>query len=513
MSYLDFVSRKLAIIQPAGLQRMPELDSAIYKPHQQVLIHWALKRGRAAIFADTGLGKTRMELAWSRAVSDFMQGAPILLLAPLAVAAQAVREAEQIGMDLNLCRSDSDVRHGLNIINYDRMHLIDPHRFAGVVLDESSCIKHSTTSTFQTLCEMFRQTPFKLAASATPAPNDWTELGTHAEFFGICTKTEMLSEFFVHDGGETQTWRLKGHAREMFWRWVSSWGAMVRRPSDLGYDDDGYILPPLHVSEHIVDSDMQATDGRLFALEANTLSERRDARRASLDQRVSACAAAVNGRDEQELIRCDLNAESEALTKAIDGAVEVTGSDSVEHKEAAIEWIVGNICDCQLSTKSSKFSGWIKRRLAVTTSGSENSKTPQNGSNEPPCTCGGIKQKRVLISKPSIFGFGLNLQVCARQSFVGVTDSYEAYYQAVRRSWRFGQTRPVYVDIYASAYEGPVLANIRRKEAEATAMAESLSRETNAAVREAIFGAQRMTNHYNASAAVNTPRWLQSEAT
>lgn len=461
MSYLEFVSRKLSLSPPTGLSVLPSLPSSDYKPHQQALTKWALRRGRAAIFADTGLGKTRMELAWADAVSRYLDE-PVLILTPLAVAAQAVREAEMLGMDLNHCRSDSDVRAGLNVINYDRLHLIDPEKFSGVVLDESSIIKHHDTKTLARLLEMFAGTPFKLCATATPAPNDWTELGTHAEFLGICSRTEMLAEYFVHDGAETQVWRLKGHARDVFWRWVSSWGAMVRRPSDLGYDDSGYILPPLHVHEHIVDSQMDAQDGKLFALEASSLSERRDARKASLMERVSACSAAVNARDEQELIWCDLNAESEALTKAIDGAVEIRGSHDADYKERVLlDFAAGN----------------IKR----------------------------------LVTKSSIAGWGMNFQKCARQSFVGLTDSYEAYYQAVRRSWRFGQTRPVHVDIYASAYEGSVLANIRRKEADAAAMAESLSRETGEAVRESVFGVQRQTNPYNANSAIKSPGWLTSE--
>lgn len=460
--YSDFIARKLALSPPTGLQLLPSMDDAHFKPHQQALTKWALRRGRSAIFADTGLGKTRMELAWADAVQLHAKR-PVLILTPLAVAAQSVAEAERIGLTLNLCRSDSDVRDGLNVINYDRLHLIDAERFSGVVLDESSIIKHHDTKTLATLLECFARTPFKLCASATPAPNDWTELGTHAEFLGICSRAEMLAEFFVHDGAETQVWRLKGHARELFWRWVSSWGAMVRKPSDLGYSDDGYILPPLNVHEHIVDSDMQATDGRLFALEASSLSERRDARRSSLSHRVKACADAVNSRDEQELIWCDLNAESEALTKAIAGAVEIRGSHDADHKERALADFA---------------AGRIQR----------------------------------LVSKPSIAGWGMNFQRCARQSFVGITDSYEAYYQAVRRSWRFGQTRPVNVDIYVSEYEGPVLANIRRKEAESAAMGESLSRETGAAVRESVFGVERQSNPYNANAAVNAPRWLQTES-
>lgn len=461
MSYQDFVSRKFALSPPTGLAQLPVMDSAHYKPHQQALTQWALRRGRAAIFADTGLGKTRMELAWGDAVTKH-SGSPVLMLTPLAVAAQAVREAEKLGLTLNHCRHDSDVREGLNVINYDRLHLIDASRFGGVILDESSVIKHHDTRTLATLLEMFAATQFKLAASATPAPNDWTELGTHAEFLGACSRTEMLSEFFVHDGGETQVWRLKGHAQRMFWRWVSSWGAMVRKPSDLGFDDTGYDLPPLRVHEHVVDSSMEAQEGKLFALEASTLSERRTARRGSLEQRVSACAASVNSRDEAEVIWCDLNAESEALTAAIAGAVEIRGSHDSDYKERVLLDFA---------------EGRVKR----------------------------------IVTKPSICGHGLNWQHCKRQSFVGVTDSYESYYQAVRRSWRFGQTKPVDVDIYISTFEGAVLANIKRKEIDSAQMGESLARETNEAVRAEVLGMKRETNSYNANKSIRAPRWLTTE--
>lgn len=457
--YSTFLSQKTALSPPTGLSQVPDFADEHYKPHQQVLTKWALRRGRAAIFADTGLGKTRMEQAWASTVCQALDK-PVIILAPLAVAAQSVREAEKVSINLNHCRTDSDVRDGLNIINYDRLHLIDPERFGGVVLDESSIIKHHDTKTLATLIEYFEETPFKLCATATPAPNDWTELGTHAEFLGICSRAEMLAEFFVHDAAETQVWRLKGHARKVFWRWVSAWGAMVRMPSDLGFSDEGYDLPPLRVHEHIVGSSLEAQAGHLFALEASSMSERRNARRASLDERVQAAAARINGRRSgQDLIWCDLNAESEALTAAIEGAVEIRGSQDSDYKEQKLLDFA---------------EGRIKR----------------------------------LVTKPSIAGWGLNFQRCHRQSFVGVTDSYEAYYQAVRRSYRFGQLHPVDIDIYASIYEGPVLANIRRKEADAAAMGAALAQETNQAVREAVLGSDRQTNLYHPQTAMRAPQWL-----
>ena len=272
MTYHDFVRRKLAAIPPAGIAP-PDILAGPLFPHQDALCRWAIKRGRAAVFADTGLGKTRIQLAWADAIHR-ETGHDVIILAPLAVAEQTVEEGADIGVRVNHARTGVDVVRGINITNYERLHRFDAERFGAVVLDESSCIKHHDTKTLAMLLAAFRQTPYKLCATATPAPNDWTELGTHAEFLNVCTQAEMLSEYFVHDGGETQVWRLKGHAREEFWRWVSSWGALVRSPSDLGYDGSAYVLPPLNVSQHMSETDAEAHEGMLFALEASTLSDR-----------------------------------------------------------------------------------------------------------------------------------------------------------------------------------------------------------------------------------------------
>ena len=461
MSYQDFVARKLSTVPPTGITGRVDLAGSLF-PHQAALTQWALKRGRAAIFADTGLGKMRMELAWADAVQKYTNQ-PVMIHTPLAVAAQIAREAALVGIVAKVCREQSDLVQGINITNYDRLHKFDTSIFGAVVLDESGCIKHSDTRTFKTLTEAYRDTPFKLPASATPSPNDWTELGTHAEFLGICTKHEMLAEFFTHDGGDTSVWRLKGHARDIFWRWVSSWGAMIRRPSDLGFDDGAYNLPALHVHEHQVSYEMPL-NGMLFATYAQSLSERREARRASMADRVAECAALVNAEsDEPWIVWCDLNAEGDALTKAIDGAVQISGADDTDTKE---------------------------RRLMDFAEG----------------------RTRVLISKPSICGWGLNWQHAARMAFVGVTDSYEAYYQAVRRCWRFGQTRDVHVHVFASKAEGAVVANLTRKERDAGKMAESLSAETRDAVMAEVTGLKRETNDYNAGKPVAVPAFLRSAA-
>ena len=460
--YAAFVDRKLTRSPATGMATVPALLPAL-KPHQRDLVAWALRRGRAAIFADTGLGKMLMELEWSRCVAAHT-GGDVLILAPLAVAQQIEAEGARFGIAVSRCHDAADVRPGINVTNYDRIHRFDAARFVAVVLDESGCIKHHDTKTLRVLLDAFAATPWKLCGSATPAPNDWTELGTHAEFLGVCSRTEMLAEFFCHDGGETQVWRLKGHARAAFWRFVATWAALVRRPSDLGHDDTDYALPPLDVREHILAADAGTVkaSGMLFATEARSLMERRNARRASTDARVARCAADVNAHGEACVVWCDLNAESDALAKAIDGAVEIRGSDDLATKEA---------------------------RLAAFARG----------------------EIRVLVTKPSICGWGLNWQHCRRTAFVGVTDSWEAYYQAVRRFWRFGQRRRVEVDIYASEVEGAVVANLRRKEESARSMAEALSAETREAVRAEVRGQLRVTNGYAPGVRLVVPAWLQSE--
>jgi hypothetical protein len=462
MRYQDFVSRKLTRAAPTGLPAVPDLHPSLF-PFQRDLVGWALKRGRCAIFAATGLGKTRMQIEWARHVHAHT-GNPVLILAPLAVAAQTAAEGAKMDVPISVCRDAKDVTPGLDIANYECLHRLDPTIFGGIVLDESSIIKHHDAATLGQLMAAFSQTPFKLCATATPAPNDFTELGTHAEFLGICRRTEMLSEHFCHDGGETATWRLKGHAREAFWRFVASWGALLRAPSDLGYPDEGFALPPLNTHQHIIAADKASTRkaGLLFATEAQTLSERRNARRASIDARVQRCADLVNGDAEPWIVWCDLNAESDALKSTIRGAIEVRGSDDLDVKE---------------------------QRLRDFAEG----------------------RARVLVTKPSIAGFGLNWQHCARVAFVGITDSFEAYFQAVRRCWRFGQKRPVEVHIFASELEGSVVKNLARKEADSAMMADELSAETRGALQSEVFGQVRQTRAYAPELGMEIPTWLRSE--
>lgn len=455
--YREFCEGKIRRIQPSGLSVVPDLHESLFD-FQRDITGWALRRGRCAIFADTGLGKTRMQLEFARHIPG-----SVLILSPLAVADQTVSEGLTMGINVNHCRESSDFDESrITITNYDRAHKFDPRNFTAIILDESSVIKHHDAKTLRRLIESFEQTPYKLCLTATPSPNDYTELGNHAEFLGVCSRAEMLAEFFCHDGGETQKWRLKGHARAAFWKWVAEWAVLVRSPSDLGYDGSAYVLPDLSIHHHVTVSDVRAhrSAGLLFPADARTLTERRTARKCSVSNRVSECAKLVNSNDDKWVVWCDLNSESDALSKAINGAVEIRGSDDIETKE---------------------------NRLKAFARG----------------------ESRVLVSKPSICGFGLNWQHAHHMAFVGVTDSWEAYHQAVRREWRFGQKEPVDVHIFTSDLEGAVVANLKRKEDAAIEMANELSRETSSAVREQISSCKRQTIEYNANNRMKLPIWMR----
>lgn len=432
-SYAEFLASKRIVSESAGLE-VQGLNPMLFD-FQADLVRWALRKGRAAVFADTGLGKTGMQLEWARHIPG-----NVLILAPLAVSRQTVREGEKFGISVAICRSQADAKPGINITNYEMLHHFDPDRFAGIVLDESSCLKSFDSKTRMMIIEAFAKTPFRLACTATPAPNDYMELGNHSEFLGVMSRTEMLAMFFTHDGGDTSKWRLKGHAQDRFWEWVASWAAVLRKPSDLGYSDDGFILPGLEIVEHVVRVD-KPTEGHLFAVEALALLDRQRARRESIEARVAEAARIVATKpDEPWLIWCDLNRESELLTKAIPGAVEVKGSDNREHKEQALLGFA---------------SGDV----------------------------------RILVSKPSIAGFGMNFQRCANMVFVGLSDSFEQYYQAVRRCYRFGQTRRVEAHIVIAETEGAVRSNIERKERDAIRMAEAMVEYT----RQYVQGDMRRT--------------------
>lgn len=453
MEYASWIDAKGASASFTGLDYSP--SPALY-PHQVDLVRWALRRGRAAIFADTGLGKTRMQVEWARTVAA--TGGRVIIVAPLAVAEQTAREAASIGVDCRYRRSDDG--SPIVITNYDMIEHFDASAFAGVVLDESSILKSFTGATRTMLIESFASTPYRLACTATPAPNDFTELGNHSEFLGIKPRVEMLAEYFVHDGGSTADWRLKGHAVASFWRWVCSWGAMLKRPSDLGYSDDGYMLPPLRMHEIVVRVDHEAawSEGMLFAADARSLSDQRAVRRCTMSERVAE-AVSIASKPGPCLIWAETNAEADAVTEAVPGAVQVSGSDDHD-------------------TKRQRLLGFASGDI------------------------------RVLVTKPKIAGFGMNWQHCNRMVFMGASHSFEQTYQAVRRCWRFGQPSPVDVWVIRAETEQAVVANFRRKEADAERLSAGMSEYCRDAVFASVRGGRREWNEHNASRALRLPPFM-----
>ena len=540
LPYEEFLDKKTIAVTMAGFEP-PVLSERLF-PFQRDIVRWALRRGKGAVFADTGLGKGLIELEFATRVIEKV-GGRVLMLAPLAVAKQLVREAEKFGYggtvgyaqtmnEANEPRS-GDMPSGracastpIVITNYDRLHLFQDEPWSGVVLDESSILKHHDAKFRTALIEAFESIPYKLAGTATPAPNDHTELGNHAEFLGVMTRAEMLSMFFVHDGGSTQDWKIKGHARAAFWQWVASWAVVVRRPSDVNpdYDDSAFALPPIEYHHHVVPADPNVAkeEGKLFVEPARGLNEQRKARRQSIDGRVKVAAdivkrprvtpsgqpigweepigmlaarlseAGFSGHtlpmmaqwrppervkvtawlddpsgDMPEILKpltrklepclvwCDLNQEADEITDAIgEGAEQVAGTDEPDDKER-------------------KLFGFIDRKPAV------------------------------LVTKPKIGGFGLNYQHASRMVFLGVSHSFEAFYQCIRREYRFGQKHKVDIDIVTSELEGEVVANLKRKEAEAAEMAEEMVAHVRETMRRELGAApKRVEKEYETTTRV-----------
>lgn len=454
-SYKQFISAKLSRDFAHGFNCDSEYPFLF--PFQMAVVRWATRIGRCGIFADTGLGKTRMQLAWADQVIRKTDGS-VLIVAPLSVAEQTVHEGNSIGIEVRHIKKGEPI-DGLCITNYERLHRFDTSQIDGVILDESSIIKHHTSKSFALLTDRFRFVPFKLCATATPAPNDYTEIGTHAEFLGVCNRAEMLSEFFIHDAAKTQDWRLKGHAKHLFWQWLASWGAIIRHPSDLGFNGAAYDLPELKIIQHVVESNDNILHGNLFEVEASTLMDRRRARRDSIDERVSLCSDMVNESSDNWVVWCELNDESEKLANSIPDSIEVRGSDSLEKKEKSLEMF-------------------------------------RTG------------QRRVIVTKPSIAGFGLNWQHCHKMAFVGVTDSFESYYQAIRRCWRFGQSRPVDVHVISSSQEGAVVSNLRKKQELADELSKQMAMHTADAVRSELTFGHEDKALYSADKPIRLPEFL-----
>lgn len=418
MSYAEFLASKTKVVPDVGrVVTAGDVHPMLYD-WQASIVRWAVGKGRAAIFADCGLGKTFMQIEWSRLSADRS-----LIIAPLSVARQTVREAARIDIDVRYVRDGAEADgDGIWITNYEMAEHFDPASFGAVVLDESSILKNVDGKTRRFLTEHLRVVPARLACTATPAPNDVAELTNHAEFLGVMPRAEMLAAYFIHDDAG---WRLKGHAADPMYRWMASWAVAMRRPSDLGYPDDGYNLPPLHIIPQVIDVEI-TPEGQLFATDLGGIGGRQVVRRASMAERVKR-AGELASNDDQWIIWCGLNDEARDAANIIAGAVNVEGSWSPDSKAEALEaFQAGRI--------------------------------------------------RVLVTKPSIAGFGMNFQNAHRMAFVGLSDSYEAYYQAIRRCWRFGQTEPVEAHVIVSTLESQIAANVRRKEVEAARTTDALVR-------------------------------------
>lgn len=398
---------------------------------QEAVVKWALKKGKAAIFADTGLGKTMMQTAWAECVFNYT-GNRVLIVAPLCVAHQTVNEAKKIDISpIKYVRSMDDVLNstGIFITNYEMLDNFDFNSgyFDGIVLDESSILKHQDSKTRTKIIQMTRKIPYKLSCTATPSPNDYMELASQAEFLGIMSSAEMLATFFIHDSGQTSKWRLKGHGESKFWEWLSTWGVYIKKPSDIGYSDDRYVLPELNMIEHIVESGLKRED--YISKKGMGLSGRNKARRDSIAVRVKKAKEIADKIDAPLLVWTNLNDESKMISDLIDDAVEVAGS----HK---------------MSVKEERINGFTDQ----------------------------LEGYRCLVTKPKIAGFGMNWQHCNNMIFVGLNDSYEQLYQAIRRCYRFGQNETVNVHIISSDIEGDTLSNIKEKEMKAERMHSELIR-------------------------------------
>ena len=464
LNYTEFLRSKVIHNTFTGFEP-GQLPSFLFK-FQARIVEWACRVGRAGIWADTGLGKTGMQLSWADQVHRHTNR-DVLILCPLAVAKQTGREAEKFGIEspVTVCRTGSDVRHGINVTNYQMLKHFDPARFTAVVVDESDILANFSGSTKKAILDAFRDTPYKLDCSATPAPNDHMEIGNHADFLGVMMGHEMLSRWFINDGGEAGKYVLKAHGVDDFWRWVSSWAVAIGKPSDLGYEDGAYDLPPLVIHEHIaeVDNTDGREDGFLFRMPSmSATGMHKEMRRTAIDRgaMVRKILDTIPA-EEPVLIWCHTDYEADEL-RDLPGVVEVKGPQSIDEKERILEAF-------QLGT--------VKR----------------------------------LLSKPSVCGHGLNFQHCRNVIYIGLDYSFKGFYQSIRRCWRFGQTRPVNVHVVMAETEGRLSETIQRKQADYDRMKRSMI----AAMKRHGLGADATRyalEDYHPTITMKLPTWLRTQS-
>lgn len=452
-AYQEFLAKKAFNRIDAGFVSV-ELNPNLML-HQPLIVDWACQRGRAAIFADTGLGKSIMQLEWANQVARHTNK-PVLIFAPLAVGRQTEGEAAKFGID-DVAYTREPSGNAIQVTNYEMLDRFDPSMFGGIVLDESSILKGQTGKYRKMLTEFASNIEYRLSCTATPSPNDFMELGTQCEFLGIMSQAEMLAMFFTHDGSETQKWRLKGHAASKFWEWLATWAVVISSPADLGLDGSSYELPPLNIHEVILPSTNH--DG-LFADVAVGLSAARDAKKSSINERVKACAELVNSYDEPFLVWGEFNAETDELASLIGGAVQVKGADKLETKED---------------------------RLIGFTNG----------------------KYQKLVSKPSICGHGMNWQHANKMAFVGPTYSFEQFYQAVRRQYRFGQKSPVDVWVFMTEQEVGIHQAMLKKMDQDRQMRSEMIRVMADAMKKEITGASAIKTDYQPQKKASLPSFIR----
>ncbi len=443
-NYDDFIRTKTQWAKGDGIA-CESLPSFLFD-FQAYLVDWALRRGRSAIFADCGLGKTAMQLAWANEVVK-EENKPVLIMAPLAVVPQTIEEGERFGIEIF-----RDANAGkINITNYQRLDRFNPSDYCGVICDESSILKSYSGSTRTAIIEFMKHAKYRLLCSATPSPNDFMELGNSVEALGIMRRVEMLATYFVHDGGETSKWRLRGHAEDPFWAFVASWARALRSPSDVGFDSSAFVLPKLSIESHVLAS--KPMPGYLFAMEAMTLNDQRSERKETIERRCQTVAAIANANAEPFIAWCSLNDESKMLTKLIDSSIEICGSMSDEEKEEA-------------------FTAFRKG------------------------------DARSIVTKPSMAAFGMNWQHCNKMSFFP-SHSHEQFYQAVRRCWRFGQKKNVVAHVVTTEAEEQIVANLQRKERQSKELFERI-------VSNMASHYEHRTSEYLAERKIEVPSWLSA---